>query len=59
LSAAVGDSPANLWVLRDNHRAQAFYAKHGFRTDGTSGLLPPEWEELPELRMVRPAHSLR
>jgi GNAT superfamily N-acetyltransferase len=59
LSAAVGDSPAYLWVLRDNPRAQAFYAKHGFRPDGTSGLLPPEWEELPEIRMVRPGPSLR
>lgn len=59
LSAAVGDSPAYLWVLRDNSRAQAFYRKHGFRPDGATGLLPPEWEELPELRMVRTAKSLR
>ncbi len=55
LSAAVGESPAYLWVLEDNPRAFAFYRKHGFRPDGTRGLLPPEWEELPEIRMVRPA----
>jgi ribosomal protein S18 acetylase RimI-like enzyme len=58
LSAAVGYSPAYLWVLRDNFRAQAFYRKHGFRLDGARGLLPPEWEELPQLRMVRPVRSL-
>jgi ribosomal protein S18 acetylase RimI-like enzyme len=58
LSAAVGDSPAYLWVLRDNPRAQAFYLKHGFRPDGERSLLPPEWEELPQLRMVRPVRSL-
>ncbi|GAC1605951.1 MAG: GNAT family N-acetyltransferase [Pseudarthrobacter sp.] len=59
LRAAVGDSPAYLWVLRDNSRAQAFYRKHGFRPDGAAGLLPPEWEELPQIRMVRPARSRR
>jgi GNAT superfamily N-acetyltransferase len=59
LSAAVGDSPAYLWVLRDNARAQAFYRKHGFRADGESGLLPPEWEGLPEIRMGRPAKNVR
>lgn len=53
LQAAIGDSPAYLWVLEDNPRAQAFYRKHGFRPDGARKLLPPEWEELPEIRMVR------
>jgi GNAT superfamily N-acetyltransferase len=57
LSAAVGDSAAYLWVLRDNPRAQAFYLKQGFRPDGATGLLPPEWEELPQVRMVRPARG--
>jgi GNAT superfamily N-acetyltransferase len=53
LNAAIGDSPAYLWVLEDNPRAQAFYRKHGFRPDGARKLLPPEWESLPEIRMVR------
>ncbi|WP_169325206.1 GNAT family N-acetyltransferase [Cellulomonas fimi] len=34
LHAAVGTSPAHLWVFAENWRAQAFYAKHGFRHDG-------------------------
>lgn len=55
LDAAIGKSPAYLWVLEDNPRALAFYLKHGFRPDGKRGLLPPEWEELPEVRMVRSA----
>ncbi len=53
LQAAVGDSPAYLWVLEDNPRAQAFYRRHGFLPDGKRGLLPPEWESVPEMRMVR------
>jgi GNAT superfamily N-acetyltransferase len=57
LSAAIGDSPAYLWVLRENPRAQAFYLKHGFRPDGVTGLLPAEWENLPQLRMVRQARA--
>lgn len=55
LQAAIGNSPAYLWVLEDNPRAQAFYLKNGFRPDGSRKLLPPEWEELPEIRMVRVA----
>lgn len=55
LNAAVGDAAAYLWVLEDNPRARAFYSKNGFRLDGTCRLLPPEWHELPEIRMVRPA----
>jgi ribosomal protein S18 acetylase RimI-like enzyme len=54
LNAAVGVSPAYLWVLEDNVRAQAFYRRHGFQPDGKRGLLPPEWENVPEIRMVRP-----
>lgn len=34
LEAAVGTGPASLWVLEDNPRALAFYAKHGFAPDG-------------------------
>ena len=57
LRAAVSDSPAYLWVLEDNPRARAFYLKHGFRPDGARKLLPPEWEELPVIRMVRPGRT--
>lgn len=53
LRAAVGDLPAYLWVLEANPRARAFYAKNGFQPDGTRKLLSPEWEALPEIRMVR------
>jgi GNAT superfamily N-acetyltransferase len=55
LKAALGDSAAYLWVLEDNPRARAFYRKSGFRPDGARKLLPPDWYELPEIRMVRPA----
>ncbi|MGX1162189.1 L-amino acid N-acyltransferase YncA [Arthrobacter sp. SLBN-100] len=57
LGAAIGESPAYLWVLEENLRAQAFYRRHGFQPDGKRGLLPPEWEALPELRMVRPGRD--
>ena len=51
--AAVGSGAAYLWVLEDNPRALAFYLKQGFRPDGKRNTLPPEWEALPELRLVR------
>lgn len=54
LTAALGDSPAYLWVLGANPRARTFYGKHGFHPDGKRTLMPPDWYELPELRMVRP-----
>lgn len=55
LDAVIGKQAAFLWVLEDNPRAQAFYAKNGFVLDGTRKLLPPEWHSLPEVRMIRPA----
>nr|WP_120522667.1 GNAT family N-acetyltransferase [Arthrobacter celericrescens] len=55
LDAVIGREAAYLWVLEDNPRAQAFYRRNGFVPDGRRELLPPEWEELPEIRMVRPA----
>jgi GNAT superfamily N-acetyltransferase len=55
LKAAIGESSAYLWVLEANPRAQAFYSKNGFHPDGKRKLLPPDWHELPEIRMVRPA----
>jgi GNAT superfamily N-acetyltransferase len=54
LHATVGDSPGYVWVLEDNPRAQAFYRKNGFRPDGAREQLPPDWYELPEIRMARP-----
>jgi len=53
LHAAVGPGPAYLWVLEDNPRARAFYARHGFAPDGTRKLLPKDWFELPEIRLER------
>ncbi len=55
VDAVIGNSAAFLWVLEDNPRAQAFYRKNGFQPDGTRQLLPPDWHELPEIRMVRAA----
>ena len=34
LDAAIGRDAASLWVLEDNPRARAFYARHGFVPDG-------------------------
>lgn len=53
LDGVLGAAPAFLWVLEDNPRAQAFYRRNGFEPDGTRTLLPDEWENLPEIRMVR------
>ena len=47
--AAIGDSPAYLWVLDRNHRAIRFYERHGFVFDGAT---KPEDVGL-ERRMVR------
>ena len=55
LEACISDAAAYLWVLDENPRAQAFYAKHGFRPDGARKRLPAAFDELPEIRMVRPA----
>jgi GNAT superfamily N-acetyltransferase len=51
LTAAIGDASAYLWVLEANPRAQAFYARHGFRPDGLVKDEPFFCE--PEIRMVR------
>lgn len=55
LRTCIGDDAAYLWVLEENPRAQAFYHKHGFRPDGGRRRLPEAFNELPEIRMVRPA----
>lgn len=53
LRLALGDAPASLWVVEANHRAIAFYRRHGFAPDGLRGTHPPTGT--PEIRMVRPA----
>ncbi|WP_311381148.1 hypothetical protein [Arthrobacter sp. ISL-85] len=35
-------------------RAIGFYRRFGFHPDGAEDVLP-DWEDLPEIRMVRPA----
>lgn len=35
LDAAIGSSPAYLWVMADNPRAHAFYRRNGFVADGS------------------------
>jgi len=46
-------SPAALWVADPNPRAQAFYRKHGFLTDGKVKVE----DGVREIRMVRVAQS--
>lgn len=43
-----GYAAARLWVLTENHRARAFYAKHGWIADGTreETEYPPHPEKL-------------
>lgn len=53
LQAAIGDTPAYLWVLEDNRRAEAFYRKSGFTPDGARKAQMWEGVELPEIRLVR------
>lgn len=46
-------APASLWVADPNPRAQAFYRKHGFASDGTVKVD----DGLREIRMVRETRS--
>lgn len=55
LDEVIGKQAAFLWVLEDNPRAQAFYARNGFVRDGARDVLPDDWYKLPEVRMVRGA----
>lgn len=50
---ALGAAPAQLWVFEDNPRARAFYAKLGFRHDGSRQVDPDTG--VPEVRLVRSA----
>ncbi len=54
LDAVLPDGePAYLWVMRENPRAQRFYAKHGFAPDGYT-LRTDGWGDMDMIRMVRP-----
>ena len=53
LETVLNGRGAVLWVLEDNPRAQAFYAKHGFAADGRVEALADDWAGLNEIRMVR------
>jgi GNAT superfamily N-acetyltransferase len=50
---AVGDRDAFLWVMRDNARARAFYARNGFLPDGATKIDPEFGVQI--IRMVRRA----
>jgi len=52
LEAVLQDDPAQLWVLRSNDRAIAFYERNGFAVDGVEFIDPSE-PSLVELRIVR------
>lgn len=53
LTATIGEEPASLWVLADNPRARAFYAKHGFAPDGVEQDDTAWGEPIHEVRLVR------
>lgn len=53
VAAVVGDRPSSVWVLEENARARAFYAREGWVADGARRV--HEATACPEMRMVRPA----
>ncbi|ACL38816.1 GCN5-related N-acetyltransferase [Pseudarthrobacter chlorophenolicus A6] len=53
ISTALGTRAASLWVAAGNSRAIGFYRRFGFEPDGVEDTLA-DWEDLPEIRMVRP-----
>jgi GNAT superfamily N-acetyltransferase len=52
LDDVLGDAPATLWVERGNARAAAFYARNGFRPDGTEKI-DAGTPSIVEVRMLR------
>ncbi|HSU45963.1 MAG TPA: hypothetical protein VLJ40_03535 [Arthrobacter sp.] len=50
--------PAEAWVAAGNSRAIGFYRRFGFEPDAAQDVLP-DWENLPEIRMVRPAQRFQ
>lgn len=59
LDAVLGPGAVTLWVLADNPRAHAFYAKHGFRPDGVTRTDCRWGEPLREERWARAARRPR
>lgn len=53
VDAAIGESPAVLWVADDNPRARAFYARNGFQPDGVTKVGPLAGTDILEARLVR------
>lgn len=58
ISELLNDKSASLWVFKDNPRAQAFYRKYGFESDGAETDLGEERDSdslrgICEIRMVR------
>jgi hypothetical protein len=51
VAAVTGDRPNHLWVIVDNPRARAFYAKEGYVPDGVEKI--HEASGCLEMRMVR------
>jgi RimJ/RimL family protein N-acetyltransferase len=56
IDAVLDARAASLWVLADNPRARAFYARSGFVPDGTIKT-DPQWGAVDEVRLVRAAVS--
>lgn len=52
LDAALAGRKASLWVLDDNPRARAFYARNGFVADGAE-TVDEHFGNVREIRMVR------
>jgi ribosomal protein S18 acetylase RimI-like enzyme len=52
LDAVLGGAPAQLWVVADNARAQAFYHRNGFAPDGATQV-EEHLANLADIRMVR------
>ena len=57
LTAALGTDAASLWVAAGNSKAISFYRRFGFEPDGAKDVLA-DWEDLPEIRMVRAEQRL-
>ena len=55
ITAVIGDRPATLWVVAENARAMAFYARHGFVLEGGSKV--HESTRTPEIRLIRGRHD--
>lgn len=53
LDAAVGASPAYLWVMAGNARAEAFYRRNGFAADGGTATHTLGGTDVPVLRLTR------